>query len=357
MAKSTRILCNADALSRAAEAIATSDRHLSKNAVLKMLATAIAGPGHDWGKLKNAPDGQFAQPGLAPATTAPQADMAADGCWLIFFDERDDWSRAHDIYETREDALAGIASLRSVWQSEDHPFETVMSALEMSDTYHFDDPETLLGDPDDDDDDYQPAQLRLCFFDGFSGHEDREYTDLRSLWPNLTRAQFLPMWAGFSLEQLATHFSTSPEEISAKALELGLIKLEEQPQPAPYDTVVIYNEGRDYLLCERDDLTRTLERFGSYEGDPRSEIHSLSDIDLWVEFRPRAWVNGNLVKVDPHGETIWKFDPDDHARSPGFEFNYQVHITGSANAPQWVRHWTGPFDIKIWVEPKKSKQG
>lgn len=59
---STIITTNSNALSRAADAILARGDTPSKNAILNALAAAIAGPGHDWGFIKNAPTGSFIQP-------------------------------------------------------------------------------------------------------------------------------------------------------------------------------------------------------------------------------------------------------------------------------------------------------
>lgn len=351
MAKATKVLCNTDALSRAAEAITARDTSLSKNAVLNMLAAAIAGPGHDWGKLKNAPEGQYSQPGLQ---LDDQASTTAQGGWIFLFDERDDWAGEPALYATREDALEAVAETRISWESEDHPFETVMSALSMSDSYHFVDTETLR-DEDFDGGDFLPSMITLSYVPKPQTVEKRGYSDLRALWPAVTEEQFLPLWANFSAEALAEHFSTTSQAITAKAIELGLTE-DEGVDPASFDTVIIYNDGQDYVLCQREDLTATFKRFGADEKDPRIEIHALEDVNLWADFQPQAWVHDNAMSVDPQGDTSWRLVLADYERPHGNIFDYLDHLKGSVNAPRWVSDWTGPFEIKVWVEPKAAAQ-
>lgn len=78
---------------------------------------------------------------------------------------------------------------------------------------------------------------------------------------------------------------------------------------------------------------------------------------ITAEFVPQAWVNDNAIIVDPKGETTWDVTDeilriekekgalyvaslqDDQYETD--EFRY------SANAPQWVKDWCGPFYIRV----------
>lgn len=79
--RDTVLALRASALSRAADAILARTRRdgaLSKNAVLNELAAAIAGPGRDWGFLKNRPDGHFVQAGIDLFATEPRPQPGSD---------------------------------------------------------------------------------------------------------------------------------------------------------------------------------------------------------------------------------------------------------------------------------------
>ncbi len=107
----TKITTTTETLSRAADALLARRDRLSKNAILNSLATAIAGPGHDWGFLKNAPEGHFIQNGIdAPGEPAAKETVSEKlTVYLVLFDEREDWAQAPDvIFFSREDALAHI---------------------------------------------------------------------------------------------------------------------------------------------------------------------------------------------------------------------------------------------------------
>jgi hypothetical protein len=73
-------------------------------------------------------------------------------------------------------------------------------------------------------------------------------------------------------------------------------------------------------------------------------------------FVPQAWIRDNAVSVDPEGPTRWfipmaevtqltgvtdmnKMDDDPFARD---------ELRRSRHAPQWIKDWSGPFEIE-WV--------
>ena len=158
--RDTRVTCLASALSRAADRIVArfaalaedgARTHLSKNTVLNDLAVAIAGPGHDWGFLKNRPDGVLVQPGLdvsagkpTPADTVRTASSiispgtASTAVWAVIYDEMADWAPRHPaLFLDRTEALAHVRADHAWWNHVDHPLETVISVLEKSGRYVF----------------------------------------------------------------------------------------------------------------------------------------------------------------------------------------------------------------------------
>jgi len=66
---------------------------------------------------------------------------------------------------------------------------------------------------------------------------------------------------------------------------------------------------------------------------------------LTAHIRPEAWVRDNAVEVDPEGDTTWRLIPADlDLRSADLDF-----LISSANTPQWVRDWGGPFTIDLEI--------
>lgn len=76
---------------------------------------------------------------------------------------------------------------------------------------------------------------------------------------------------------------------------------------------------------------------------------------LKCTFIPQAWQNDYAIEVDPEGETQWevtllemveltdytdpdKLKEDDYARD---------ELRHTKEAPQWVRDWAGPFEVKF----------
>lgn len=85
-----------------------------------------------------------------------------------------------------------------------------------------------------------------------------------------------------------------------------------------------------------------------------------------ARFNPQAWVRGNAVDVDPEGEQEWDATagvarmPADHRQAlvreldkgeagaiGGSVIDRDDWLSDDPNAPEWVRNWSGPFDI--WV--------
>jgi len=74
-------------------------------------------------------------------------------------------------------------------------------------------------------------------------------------------------------------------------------------------------------------------------------------------FHPEAWIGGYATDVDPEGETTWRVSAD-----------YAQHIDPDADndngeldflqvdpcAPEWVRDWSGPFEISVALATVKE---
>lgn len=153
----TRITLLASALDRAAtgiaracEALARGERRqVSKTAILGELAVAIAGPGHDWGFLKNRPTGtdgvrRFVQPGLeetsasnasaGSGTTVPSASAVPSSVWVVEIDTTDGWAYPPALFLSRAAAIDFVRS-NALWQKHATTLTAVLAALETRDRY------------------------------------------------------------------------------------------------------------------------------------------------------------------------------------------------------------------------------
>lgn len=68
-------------------------------------------------------------------------------------------------------------------------------------------------------------------------------------------------------------------------------------------------------------------------------------------FHPQAWVNDYAIEVDPQGPTTWEVTPELIASLPAGwnkSCTYESdELRNDPAAPEWVREWTGPFDIEV----------
>lgn len=65
-----------------------------------------------------------------------------------------------------------------------------------------------------------------------------------------------------------------------------------------------------------------------------------------VRFNPQAWVNDYTMAVDPEGPTEWLVECSlvETLKDDTYESDNLRH---HANAPAWVKEWSGPFYIEI----------
>ncbi|AXQ69032.1 hypothetical protein HOU02_gp177 [Caulobacter phage CcrBL9] len=66
----------------------------------------------------------------------------------------------------------------------------------------------------------------------------------------------------------------------------------------------------------------------------------------WATFVGQAWINGHTMEVDDsrvsYGVTDEEFDENGGDEPADFDA-----LAQAARAPDWVRNWSGPFDIYI----------
>jgi hypothetical protein len=308
--KPTILNIDINTLSRAADIILSRKGKLTKNGLLNDFARAIAGPGRDWGFLKNRPDGTFVQPGLIPeksvAAHAPTPLPAS--VWVVTYDEEVTWApMPAACCATRELALDRIAQDHKWWKHDDHPFEKVMDHLVRFSEYTF-------GEADIDEDEANDL-----------GIVTDAYRITITETPIITEATPRP--------------STTSDNV-----------VPSQPEP-----VVLINALEDFggtflamgtakLFQSRDELDDHLEAIPEEALLNWSPvIKPISDVTITAEFVPQAWVKDYAIDVDDEGETEWTVDADE-IQAQAQDNDY---LRSSRNAPDWVRNWEGPFEIYL----------
>jgi hypothetical protein len=70
-----------------------------------------------------------------------------------------------------------------------------------------------------------------------------------------------------------------------------------------------------------------------------------------VRFTPQAWINDNTVEVDPQGPLTFEVPVADATDAAGNwlpDNDYASdQLREHPNAPDWIRRWSGPFEIAI----------
>jgi hypothetical protein len=74
-------------------------------------------------------------------------------------------------------------------------------------------------------------------------------------------------------------------------------------------------------------------------------------------FAPQAWVNDYAVSIDPEGPTRWDvtdFVTANNSREVILEMEWSTsrfteldRLQEDPAAPEWIREWSGPFDLSI----------
>lgn len=70
-------------------------------------------------------------------------------------------------------------------------------------------------------------------------------------------------------------------------------------------------------------------------------------------FVPQAWMDDNAVDVDPEGETTFDITPEVESMGKERALAIKDNTDASdvfqyaAHAPKWIKHWSGPFYIRM----------
>lgn len=77
--------------------------------------------------------------------------------------------------------------------------------------------------------------------------------------------------------------------------------------------------------------------------DWAEKVFFASDCRVTARITAQAWVRDTAMEVDAEGPDSWDIVPEDlDLRSSDLDF-----LKDSRNAPQWVRDWSGPFEIDL----------
>lgn len=77
-------------------------------------------------------------------------------------------------------------------------------------------------------------------------------------------------------------------------------------------------------------------------------------MNLRCTFIPQAWIRDNAVNVDPEGDTQWNMPLSEMEELTGVSSTINLdddpfardELRHAVSAPQWVKDWTGPFEIE-----------
>jgi hypothetical protein len=122
-------------------------------------------------------------------------------------------------------------------------------------------------------------------------------------------------------------------------------------------------DGQPMLSVSPDENLPSLERNIWSDCDPdgwEEEIAAQAEKDanprperFRARFYPQAWQNKYAIAVDPEGET--EFDVTEEVEAilandgeiPEADTDQSDELKDAANAPKWVRDWSGPFYIEV----------
>lgn len=87
-----------------------------------------------------------------------------------------------------------------------------------------------------------------------------------------------------------------------------------------------------------------------------------STVTVIAEFTAQEWIGDTAIEVDPEGPTTWDCTADfaaldEHYRNELIDemtrsegaLDHRDHLVEGSTAPEWVRSWDGPFDLRVRV--------
>jgi len=208
--------------------------------------------------------------------------------------------------------------------------------------------------------------LEECGYDDAEPAEDQDTTELLSL---LVQANSLPVLRMPDGLQTVIEWGLYTEaDVDGP---IGGVLLTLAPIAGPYTAQLStrYIELRD-IFAEPDEslldwLEHTLDNIAERLNDLLPYFtRAFGEAPRFVaHFAPQVWQRDNAVEVDPLGDEEWDVT-EPFKRLPwayqesllhkmaslGFALDKYDVLKDDPNAPQWIREWSGPFDITIRVE-------
>lgn len=101
-------------------------------------------------------------------------------------------------------------------------------------------------------------------------------------------------------------------------------------------------------VCPNDDA-------GKHSPDEHGECDDCRAVlpTVKLNFNPQAWVRDYAISVDPEGDTTWTVPKalflELFPTEADFNSNHHERddLRHKGNAPQWVRDWSGPFEVEL----------
>lgn len=102
---------------------------------------------------------------------------------------------------------------------------------------------------------------------------------------------------------------------------------------------------------DHEDRTALVEDLLEAEQELRPDepfVPSEAERDQWVEvrFKPEAWINDYATPVDPETPDTWFVEKDQVPAEGASPYDWD-ELRDHANAPQWVKDWSGPFEVEL----------
>jgi len=208
--------------------------------------------------------------------------------------------------------------------------------------------------------------LEECGYDAAEPAEDQDTTGLLSLLVQANGLPVLRMPDG--LQTLIEWGLYTEADIDGP---IGGVLLSLAPIAGPYNAQLStrYIELRD-IFAEADEslvdwLAHTLDNIAERLNDLLPYFtRAFGEAPRFVaHFAAQQWQRDSAVEVDPLGDEEWDItdaftqlrpDYQEHLLHQmgfrGFALDSHDLLKEDPNAPQWIREWSGPFDITIRVE-------
>lgn len=114
-------------------------------------------------------------------------------------------------------------------------------------------------------------------------------------------------------------------------------------------------ENNIWSACDPDGWDGEIAEAAERAANPRPERFR-------ARFHPQAWQNDYAISVDPEGETEFDVTAEVEAslgegrEIPDDDSYDSDELRHAANAPKWIREWSGPFYIQVIQIKSKTEE-